>query len=171
MELIEVELLKPNIYQKDIFKIDYKKLKAKNINNLLFDIDNTIASNKEKIPNNKVIELFKNLKKQGFNLYIITNSLKKRATSFGNQLNVKTYYFSMKPLSKNYLKLIKENNLKTEECAAIGDQLFTDIKGANKLNILSILVDPIDNKEFITTKINRLKESTTNIIKRGEYYE
>lgn len=166
-----MELLKPNIYQKDIYSINYQKLKKRNIKNLLFDIDNTIASNKEKTPNKKVIELFDNLKKQGFNLYIITNSLKNRALTFGNKLNIKTYYFSIKPLSKNYLKLIKENNLKKEECAAIGDQLFTDIKGANKLNILSILVDPIDSKEFITTKINRLKENKTKIIKRGEYYE
>jgi len=166
-----VEVLKPNIYQKDIYSINYQKLKKRNIKNLLFDIDNTIASNEEKTPNKKVIELFDNLKKQGFNLYIITNSLKHRALTYGNKLNIKTYYFSIKPLSKNYLKLIKENNLKKEECAAIGDQLFTDIKGANKLNILSILVDPIDSKEFITTKINRLKENKTKIIKRGEYYE
>ena len=81
----------------------------------------------------------------------------------------------MKPSPRNYNKIIKENNLKYEECAAIGDQLYTDIKGANNLGILSILVDPISKHEFITTKINRIKENKlinkTKIIKKGEYYE
>ena len=170
-----MEILKPTIYQKDIFSIDYDKLLESNIKNLLFDIDNTIATTKEKSPNQKVIKLFEQLKRKGFNLYILTNALKRRATSFGSKLNVKTYYFSMKPSSRNYNKLIKENNLKIELTAAIGDQIYTDIKGANKLGITSILVDPIDKHEFITTKINRIKEnkliSKTNIIKKGEYYE
>jgi HAD superfamily phosphatase (TIGR01668 family) len=170
-----MKLLKPNIYQKDIFSINYDKLLKQNIKNLLFDIDNTISSTKDKVPSKEVKELFNNLKEKGFKVFIITNALKKRATKFQESLNVKTYHFSMKPSPRNYNKLIKENNLKHNECAAIGDQIYTDIKGANNLGILSILVDPISNKEFITTKINRIKENKlinkTKIIKKGEYYE
>ncbi len=169
------QLLKPSIYQKDIYNINYNKLKQNNIKNLIFDIDNTIASNKEKTPNNKVIELFNKLKNEGFNIYIISNALKKRALAFGNILNVKTYYLSAKPSKRSYLKLLKENNINITETAAIGDQLYTDIKGANKLGIKSILVDKIDNKEFITAKINRIKENNlinkTKIIEKGEYYD
>ena len=170
-----MQLLKPNIYQKDVFSINYDKLLKQNIKNLLFDIDNTIAAGNAKLPSQELIDLFSQLKEQGFNIFIITNALKKRANRFQEALNVKTYHFSMKPLSHNYIKLLKENNLKIEECAAIGDQIYTDIKGANKLGILSILVDPISNHEFITTKINRIKENKlinkTKIIKKGEYYE
>ena len=119
--------------------------------------------------------MFDNLKKDGFNIFIITNALKKRAERFQDILNVKTYHFSLKPLSRNYIKIIKDNGLKIEECAAIGDQIYTDIKGANKLGILSILVDPISKEEFITTKINRIKEKRlfkkTKLLKKGEYYE
>lgn len=170
-----MKLLKPNIYKKDVFSIDYDKLLKQNIKNLLFDIDNTIAAGNTKLPSKEIIELFDKLKELGFNIFIITNALKRRATRFKEALNIKTYHFSMKPHSRNYIKIIKENNLKIEECAAIGDQIYTDIKGANKLGILSILVDPISNHEFITTKINRIKENKlinkTKIIKKGEYYE
>ncbi len=170
-----MKLLKPTIYQKDVFTINYDKLHKQNIKNLLFDIDNTIASGKDKLPSKEIIELFNNLKEKGFNVFIITNALKKRASRFKEKLNIKTYHFSMKPSSRNYNKLIKENNLNIKECAAIGDQIYTDVKGANKLGILSILVDPISNYEFITTKVNRIKENKlinkTKIIKKGEYYE
>ena len=173
--MIVMELLKPLIYQKNIFTINYSNLKKKNIKNLLFDIDNTIAGGDEKAPSDKVKELFESLKKQGFNVFILTNALGGRAKVFAKELNVKTYYFSMKPLARNYNKLLKENNLDIKETAAIGDQIFTDIKGANKLGITSILVDPIGDKEFITTKLNRRKENKlifeTKIIKKGDYYE
>ena len=167
--------LKPSIYQKDIFNINYNKLLKQNIKNLLFDIDNTISSTKDELPSKEVQKLFKELKEKGFNVFIITNALKRRANKFQEALNVKTYHFSMKPSPRNYNKIIKENNLKYNECAAIGDQLYTDVKGANNLGILSILVDPISKHEFITTKINRIKENKlinkTKIIKKGEYYE
>ena len=170
-----MNILKPNIYQKDVFSINYDNLKTKNIKNILFDIDNTIVSTKEKQPSKEIINLFNILKEKGFNIFIITNALKSRADKFQKALNVKTYHFSLKPSSRNYIKIIKENNLNIKECAAIGDQIYTDVLGANKLGILSILVDQISNKEFITTKINRLKEKRliekTNIIKKGEYYE
>ena len=169
------KLLKPTIYAKDIFNINYKKLKENNINVLLFDIDNTIATTYEKTPSKEVISLFKKLKKEGFTIYIISNALKRRALRFGNALDVKTYYFSAKPLTRQYKKIIAENNLSNSNIAAIGDQLYTDIKGANNMNITSILIDQISPKESIITKINRLKEKQAikkyKIIEKGTYYE
>ncbi len=170
-----MNLLKPNIYQKDIFSINYNDLKKKNIKNLLFDIDNTIVSGNLKTLDNKTIDFFNKLKEENFSIYIITNALKRRATIFSKILDIKTYHFSMKPSPRNYNKIIKENNLNIKETAAIGDQIYTDVLGANKLGILSILVDPVSKHEFIITKINRIKEKKliekTKIITKGEYYE
>lgn len=167
--------LKPNIYVKDIFSINYEKLKNQGIKTLLFDIDNTIATTKEKYPNNKVKELFNSLKKDNFNVYIISNTLKHRALRFGEALDVKTYYFSAKPLKRQYIRIMENHNTKREEIAAIGDQIYTDIKGANNLNITSILVDQISPQESIISKFNRIKENKlikeTKIIEKGKYYE
>lgn len=170
-----MNLLRPNIYQKDIFSINYENLKKKNVKNLLFDIDNTIVAGNLKSLDNKTIDLFNKLKQENFNIYIITNALKRRAKIFSEILDIKTYHFSMKPSPRNYDKIIKENNLNIKETAAIGDQIYTDVLGANKLGILSILVDPVSKHEFIITKINRVKErkliKKTKIITKGEYYE
>lgn len=166
---------KPSIYSKDIFSINYDLLLKRNINVLFFDIDNTIADSKTKTPSKEAIKLFKQLTKKGFKLYIITNALKNRATKFGKCLNVKTYYLSMKPLKRQYYKIIKENNLNQKNIAAIGDQLLTDIIGANNMNITSILVDKISKNESIFTKINRLIENKKikkhKILEKGKYYE
>lgn len=169
------KIYKPAIYTKDVLSINYKKLKDQGIRGIIFDIDNTIVKCKDKYPNEKIKKLIKELKNNQFEVFIITNALKQRALRIGNELNTKTYYLSMKPSSKNYQKLMLENNLKSSELVAIGDQIYTDIKGANKLNIKSILVDPLSKNESIITKINRLKENNLikkhKIIERGSYYE
>jgi HAD superfamily phosphatase (TIGR01668 family) len=166
---------KPTTYAKDIYSINYQKLLNQNINILLFDIDNTIGDNKDKTPNQKAIELFKKLKKDGFQIFIISNALKKRAIRYGKALDTKAYYFSIKPLKRQYIRIIKENKLSNENIAAIGDQLLTDILGANKMKIVSILVDPISKNESILTKIDRIKENKLikkyNLLEKGKYYE
>ena len=168
---------KPTYYYKNLFTINYKKLKENNIKCLLIDLDNTIAPTYIKTPSKEIIKLFKKLKKD-FKLIIVSNSFKHRITPFEIELKIDACYFSSKPLKKTYKKILKKYNYKPEDVIAIGDQLITDIQGANKMGIKNILVDPIDPKESIITKINRKKEekifdffAKNNYIKKGEYHE
>ena len=48
----------PDIYAKDIFSVDYKKLKKDGIKCVLFDLDNTLAPLSQKEPSKDVKELF-----------------------------------------------------------------------------------------------------------------
>lgn len=166
--------LLPKIYKKDIYSINYKLLKEKGYNSLFFDMDNTLIDYTTNKPTKKIIGLFKTLKKEGFKIFILSNSLPRRLNKFIKNLDITdSVYFACKPYKKKYLKLIKKHNLKIAEIACIGDQIYTDVKGANNLNILSILVDPISNNEHILTKINRIKERKIykEYIRKGEYYE
>ena len=164
----------PNRYYQNIYSINYKLLKKENIKYLLFDLDNTIGDNREKIPSKKAIELFNTIKKD-FIPIIITNALPNRSKKYAKALDVDVYYLSSKPRKRNYLKIMNKYNIDPKQIACIGDQIYTDIKGSNKLEILSILLDPISKYESIFTKPNRLKEKLfiykKGIIKKGEYYE
>ena len=56
----------------------------------------------------------------------------------------------------------------------IGDQLITDIWGANRMDYFSILIDPISKKEWPLTKFNRVLEGLVFKRinkKRGSYYD
>lgn len=167
-------MYKPKMYVKDVLSINYKLLKDKGIKCLLFDIDNTIACVNDKEVTKDIIELFNNLSID-FKVIIVSNAFKKRALLFSKILNVDVYPFACKPLRRTYLKVLKDYMYKMDEIAAIGDQVYTDIKGANRMGILSILVDPLGSKESIITKYNRLKEKcfviNKGIIRKGEYYE
>ena len=168
------KLIIPNLYYKDIYSINYQRLKDNNIDYLLFDIDNTIGDDKERIPCNKAIDLIKNLKKD-FTIIILSNTHPWRAKCYAKLLDIPYYSFAIKPLKMSYKRFIKKYNAEVDKVAAIGDQLYTDIKGANKMGITSILVDKISNNETLVTKLLRKKENYNinkyKFIERGKYDE
>lgn len=172
------DIFVPDMYQKSVYTIDYKKLKKMGIKCILFDLDNTIAPTSVNKPDKKIKNLFYELKDMGFKIIIISNSPKSRVEPFKNELQVDASAFALKPRKDKYLKIMKTYNLKPEQIAAIGDQLVTDIYGANRLDITSILVNSMSKKDFFATTLNRLFEkiifralTKKGLFMRGKYYE
>lgn len=163
----------PKAYKKDIYSINYERLSSRGIKYLLFDMDNTLIPNNNVIPEERLIKLFEKLRKN-FKIIILSNALPSKIKKFKKNIEIDDYFsLSCKPLTFKYKKVLKKYKIKRNKIACIGDQLFTDIKGANKMQIFSILVDPISNKESIFTKINRIKEKKAfnTYITKGGYYE
>jgi len=115
------------------------------------------------------------IKELGIRPILMSNSPKKRVEPFRNKLEIDSCASACKPFKKSYKKIMNMYRVSPEEIASVGDQLLTDIKGANKMGITSILVNPISNNESIFTKINRLRENRIikkyKVIQRGVYYE
>ena len=172
-----MDMFIPDIYQKSIYTIDYKKLKKNGIKCLLFDLDNTIAPYKVIEPDQKVKELFASLEKD-FKVIIISNSNKNRLRPFKEKLNVDVAFSSKKPFKTKYKKILELYNFKIDEVACIGDQLLTDILGANRMGFTSILVNRIAKYETIFTRFNRFFEkfilkslAKKRILVSGEYLD
>ena len=173
-----MDIFRPDIYQKSIYSINYQKLKKAGIKCLIFDLDNTIAPKEMEIPDEKILNFFGELDEMGFYLAIISNASKKRVTPFKEKCNINSAYHSFKPSKKKYLKVMNLYQVKDIEVACIGDQLLTDILGANKLQLTSILVNPINDHELFLTKINRFIENKIikkltkkGLFKKGVYYD
>ena len=174
---MSMEKYVPDIYQKSIYTINYDSLLSRGIKCLLFDLDNTIVPCKDKEPNQKLKELFAKLE-EDFKVIIISNSNKERLTPFKEKLNVDVAYSSRKPFKKKYKKILEIYNFKESEVACVGDQLLTDILGANRMGLTSILVNRMARYEFFPTRINRFIEhfflkklARENILVAGEYYD
>lgn len=168
----------PDIYQKSIYNVDYKKLYNCGIRCVLFDLDNTLAPINIKEPPKKVKELFDDLKEQGFKVIIFSNSHKARIKPFKENLNVDSCAFAFKPFKYKFIKVLTTYNFKQSEVVIIGDQMLTDIVGGNNVGITTILINPISNKDFVFTKFNRLREKyimrklrNNNLFVKGRYYE
>lgn len=167
----------PDIYAQSIYTINYKKLKKNGIKCLLFDLDNTIAPYKVTEPDQKVKELIARLEAD-FKVIIVSNSGKNRLRPFKEKLNVDVAFSSKKPLKGKYKKILELYHFKIDEVACIGDQLLTDILGANRMGLTSILVNRVAKYEMFPTRINRFMEkfilkklAKQNILVSGVYYD
>lgn len=145
----------PDIYVDDIYSIDYDSLKNEGYINLLFDLDNTIAPFDISLPTQKMIDFFDNLKKEKFNVFILSNNDKERVQIFCEKLRVKYMYKAGKPKTTKIKKAMKKRNMKSSQTAMIGDQLFTDMWFGTRLSLKKILVKPIANRDEFTVKLKR----------------
>lgn len=173
-----MDQFRPDIYQKSIYDINYQKLKNNGIRCLIFDLDNTIAPIDIEVPDKRLLEFFLYLEDLGFKTIILSNASKKRVTPFKEKCNIDSAFKSKKPWKGKYLKILNMYPYKDIEIACIGDQLLTDIYGANRMGFTSILVNPISKKEYLVTKINRRIEKIIlknfqkrGIFLKGQYYE
>ena len=169
----------PDIYQKSIYHIDYEKLLDSGIKCILFDLDNTCIPYKDKEPNKKLVNLFEDLKDKGFKLIIFSNATKRRIAPFKKVLNVDCLARAGKPSKKNFLKILKLFNLNLSDVAIVGDQLYKDILGGNKVGITTILVNPMSKDDMFFTrlifrnleKVKYKKMAKKGLLVRGKYYE
>ena len=169
-------LFKPTIYNKDIFSINYDKLKEKGITCLVFDLDNTLGLIDNKKCPRKTKKLLKDLKKD-FLILICSNNTKKRLKPYLKDLEVGGVAWSMKPSTRGLRKIKHNYHLKKNEMCMIGDQIVTDILAGNRFRIMTVLVDPLGDADLKITGLNRKIEA--KIIKkytkagrfeRGKYY-
>jgi len=150
----------PSDYVTSIFEIDYENIKKQGIKSLFFDLDNTIIAYDETELSEKHLSFFKTLK-EDFNLVIISNSGYKRVSQALHKLDVFYVYHSAKPTQIGLKKALKMVQTKKEETLLIGDQLMTDVLGASRFGISSILVKAVRKKsDRWMTRINRRIEKS-----------
>ncbi len=163
----------PEYYLASIFEIPYDELKKQGKKALLFDLDNTIIDYHETVISKETIEFLKKIEKD-FKVIIISNSGKKRvSTAVGEYFDY--IYHATKPLKRGFKKAIKKLQLEKSSIVMIGDQLMTDVFGANRVGLTTILVDAVTRKtDRFYTKLNRrIERHYLNQIKKKapERYE
>ena len=169
-------MYKADMYKKDIFSINYDKLKKIGIKVLVYDLDNTIIEKKKNVIDDKVKELFNKLKND-FKIIIISNTWNKKKIEYvSDELDVSYIMNARKPFKYGYKKAKLSYN--SSDICMIGDQLLTDVGGAKKMGYYCCLVDPLHQSELIFTKFNRLIEyfifkrlNKKYNIRRGSYYD
>lgn len=149
----------PKSYFNKIVDIDVNFFIEKNIKAVLLDIDNTILDKRHNMVQG-LEEWVKKLKEHNIKICILSNTnKKKKAQNLSDKLEVPFIYFAKKPLKFGFKKAkkileIEDNNT----IAVIGDQVLTDVFGANRCKMYSILVKPLKKEDIFVTKINRLIE-------------
>jgi HAD superfamily phosphatase (TIGR01668 family) len=147
----------PNEYVNSSYIIDYEKLYKQGYRGILFDVDNTLVSHGAKA-DKRAKELFKRLKKIGFAVCLISNNKEERVRTFNDEVDAEYIFKARKPSRKGYKRAMETIGTNKDNTIFIGDQIFTDVYGANRLGLMTILVKPIHPKEEIQIVFKRYFE-------------
>lgn len=149
-------ILYPKFYLKSVKEISIELLRNNNIKGLILDVDNTLIDVDRKLLEGAE-DWCKNLKNQGIRICILSNTNhEEKVKDVAKELEIPYIFFAKKPFKSGFYRAQKLLEIeKSEEIGVVGDQLFTDIIGANRVKMTPILVQPVDNRDFWYTKIKR----------------
>lgn len=123
-------------------------LHGKNIRLLMLDFDNTIVPYTTNIPTAKMQVWLETMLESDICVCVVSNSKNDRVRNFCRQYGLGCITHAKKPFSAGIRRCMEEYELPPESCALIGDQIFTDVLGANCAGVYSILVKSIHNHNF-----------------------
>jgi len=150
-----------NLYPKEecdsTYSLDYERLYEQGYRGIIFDIDNTMVEHGAPATE-EAIALVARLRKMGFSVCFLSNNDKQRVSEFCKPMDAAYIFKAGKPFRKGYEAAMKVLATTKEQTVSIGDQIFTDMWGANRAGIHTILVKPIDKKEEIQIVLKRYLE-------------
>lgn len=122
---------------------------------VLLDVDDTLSAHGSQIPYPGSVEWAQELVDRGFQLIILSNNTKDRVAPFAGQYGLPFLTMAAKPLPVGYLRAARRLGVKPRECVIVGDQVFTDVLGANLCGMQSILLDPITLQDSFSFRVRR----------------
>lgn len=151
--------LYPKHFVASIYDIDLEMLKRNGVKAILTDLDNTlVAWDIADAPDELVSWLDMVNNQYGFDVIIVSNNNGDRVKKFADPLGLHYIAPARKPLPIGFKRALTEFGYHAKEVVFLGDQLFTDVLGANSVGIEVIHVQPVVKTDGVVTKFNRLME-------------
>jgi HAD superfamily phosphatase (TIGR01668 family) len=149
--------LLPKLIAPALTDITPRLLEDQCIKLLMLDFDNTIVPYTTSIPTERMKSWLEDMKNSGITLCVVSNSKRERVRQFCGEYGIPCITHARKPFSKGIVACLETFGVPGNEAALVGDQIFTDVLGANCAGVQSILVTAIDNHN-IWLKLRHIAE-------------
>lgn len=151
-------LFLPTAAVETLLDVTPELLESMGVNTILLDVDNTLAFHGSQEPFPGTVEWTHKMRQKGFRVIIMSNNFAERVAPFAAQYDLPFLSFSIKPFPIAYFRAIRKLGARRKEAVAIGDQIFTDIVGANLSFMKSILLTPRGEEEGLSIRVRRKLE-------------
>lgn len=159
--------LHPRFQIKRLVDLDPNFLLEQGLKGLMLDLDNTLVNWGEVKVSPETVTWVHKVKTAGLNLCIISNALENRVKTVGEFLGIPWVSRATKPRKAAYKKALVLMETKPNETATVGDQLFTDVWGGNRMALFTIWTPPLNTREFFFTRIvRRIERLVINRLKK-----
>lgn len=153
-----MSFLFPNALEQSTYDIPFEKLYEMGFRGVIFDIDNTLVPH-DAPADERAKALFARLRKIGFDTCLLSNNKEPRVKMFNEEINSHYIFKAGKPKPSGYRKAAQLMGCDINETLFVGDQIFTDVCGANLAKMKTILVRPMNPKEEIQIVLKRYLEA------------
>ncbi|HIR57475.1 MAG TPA: YqeG family HAD IIIA-type phosphatase [Candidatus Gallacutalibacter pullicola] len=151
-------LFLPSAAVERVIDITPELLRELGVRGLILDVDNTLAEHGSPQPFAGTIEWSRRMADAGFGLIILSNNTHERVAPFAGRYRIPFLSMCMKPLPFAYWRGARRLGTKCRETAVVGDQIFTDVLGANLSRMRSILLTPVSEEKSLSFRIRRRLE-------------
>ena len=134
----------PDLSLGSIYELEPTLLVKMEIKLLLMDLDNTLASNRQKTASKALLSWILSLKSAGIEPFIFSNNPGDKPQIFGELLSIEYIGKAEKPKPKKLMEILRSKDIKPQNAAIIGDQIFTDVLCGVRSGVKTIVVRPID---------------------------
>jgi HAD superfamily phosphatase (TIGR01668 family) len=148
-----LKIFYPKLYASSLVEIEPEFLEKLGLKGILLDLDNTIVRRDSNKFTKEVGEWLGEIRAHGFKLGIVSNNSRKRVSDVAGLLEIPAVHRAVKPLASPFRRAMNMLGTTPQETALIGDQIFTDIFGGNLCGLYTILVVPLEGKEFWGTRL------------------
>jgi len=150
-----MSLFYPTVYRRRITDITVEDLQRLGAVGLLLDVDNTLTTHDSPHLDEAVAVWLETVQRAGFRPVIVSNNKEIRVRPFAEGLGLPFVSKAGKPFGRGLRRAAAALDLPRKRCVVIGDQIFTDIMGANLTGMSSFLLEPIQpevEQRFIVFK-------------------
>lgn len=151
-------MLTPDLYLHSVLEIDLDALKARGVDTLLVDLDNTLLPRDSDAIPADIVAWSKALRADGFTVCLVSNNWHERVHAVARELGFSLVAKAVKPLPFAFLRALKLVVSTRGRTAIVGDQLFTDVLGGKLLGIMTIMVLPLSASDLPHTLLLRRVE-------------
>lgn len=146
-------LLRPAEYHRTVHSLDPAGLRARGIAGLIVDLDGTLTGWNQREATPEVRQWLQRCAAAGLRLIIASNNGRERVAAFADAVGVPFLANAGKPGRGAFRRAMALLRTNPEETAVVGDQVFTDVLGGNRLGLYTILVTPLSRREFFGTRL------------------
>ena len=138
----------PDYVFESVYEISPAMLRARGVRGVLIDLDGTMASCRAALPPEQLHGFIRSLREGGMQVLVLSNNRENRVRTFCRALGVAFISRACKPFRRGFRQAAEQLGVPLSQCAVVGDQIFTDVFGANRVGALSCYVQTIDRRLF-----------------------
>lgn len=141
-------MLSPDYYLRTVSDIDLDELKARGVDTLLVDLDNTLLPRDGSDIPEIARAWSQSLGEEGFTICLVSNNWHERVSTVAHELGIQLVAKAVKPLPFAFLKALRKVGSTRKRAAVVGDQMFTDVLGGKLLGMVTIMVLPLSASDL-----------------------